>query len=133
GLRSPRQWLSLPPRSGEGRRQAGRGRLLILILMTHSKIKSAPFSPFGAGALTPSMAFAFGVQIGSPADLSPAAQGKRKHGFQLLRDNCRPFPCAAEPRALGARDQVAFARDAIQASTCCSSTGNGTDPSARTV
>jgi hypothetical protein len=39
-----------------------------------SKIKSAPFSPFGAGAFAPSMALALRASSacsGSPADFSP--------------------------------------------------------------
>src|SRR5690606_11301536 len=72
----PRQLPSLPLRSG-GRwvGRPGRGQAFDFDPDASSKIKSAPFTPFGGA--------------------SPASQGKRQHVFQTRRDNCRPFPCAA--------------------------------------
>src|SRR5690606_31324213 len=71
------------------------GRLLILILMIQSKIKSAPFSPFGAGALTPSMAFALRAPSACKSAVLPICPPLRRGSeseFQLLATTAVPSP-----------------------------------------
>src|SRR5690606_31275664 len=71
------------------------GRLLILILIFQNKIKSAPFSPFGAGALAPSMAFALRAPSACKSavlPICPPLRGQRKHGFQIAARMAVPSP-----------------------------------------
>src|SRR5690606_23487643 len=72
------------------------GRLLILILMIQSKIKSAPFTPFGAGALTPSMAFALRAPSACKSAVLPICPPLRRGSESTSRRaNGFPFPRAA--------------------------------------